>query len=64
MEDLKSGRLSKKEKNWRKFMAHPKDKDDFDRDTAWDMIGILTIAVLVEAGIIIALLVLIIFNLV
>lgn len=45
-------------------MAHPKDKDDFDREKAWDMIGILTIAVIVEAGIIIALLVLIIFNLV
>ncbi len=45
-------------------MSHPKDKDDFDRDTAWDMIGILTVAVIVEAGIIIALLVLIIFNIV
>ena len=37
-------------------MPHPKEKDDFDRETAWDMIGILTIIVIFETTVIIGLL--------
>lgn len=56
--------MAKKEKNWRKFMVHPKDKDDFDRETAWDMIGILTVLVIIETTAIIALLLYIFFVLI
>ena len=34
------------------FNIKLKDKDDFDRETAWDMIGILTILVVFETAVI------------
>ena len=48
--------MSKNDGSWRKYMPHPKEKDDFDRETAWDMIGILTLLIIIETGIIIVLL--------
>lgn len=43
-----------KKSDWRDLLPHPWP-DDFDKETAWDFIGLLTLIVAIETSVIIAL---------
>ena len=64
MENGRGLGMSEKEGSWRKYLPHSKVEEDFDRETASDMIGFLLLVVLFETGIIIGLLLYIYFVLI